>query len=265
MDLGFIGFDEINPLITSDRRVISSYLQANEKENSRKLIRSSVEFEGEFYVLIRNFAKENKSDCVLWANALELALEVNNKWQLQLSCNFPNYSNITNLPEIAIWLMSNEARKDFMIGMNEDFLKNNSLRNNDKILTFNQFVIITRASPAKSLGLGNIKGNLGAGAEGDINILDIDLREIDSEKDHKKIKEVLSNIEYVIKAGKIIKSKDLIDLTSHGQIFWSEGKIDNNNAQIILSKKREFYQKYSSMFYESYKISIENKHLKKID
>jgi formylmethanofuran dehydrogenase subunit A len=265
LDLGFIGFDEINPLITSDRRVISVLPQSNEKESSRKLVRSSVEFEGEFFVSIRSFAKSNESDCILWANALELALGVNNKWQLQLSFNFPNYSNITNVPEIATWLMSAKARNDFMIDMNEDFLKTTALQNNAKTLTFNDFVILTRASPANSLGLGNIKGNLGPGAEADINVLDINLSEIDSEKDYEQIKEALSKIEYVIKAGKIVKNQDLIDSSPQGRIFWSEGKIDNKDAQTILSKKREFYQKYSSMYYESYKISIDNKYLKKID
>ncbi|MHA1489985.1 MAG: amidohydrolase family protein [Promethearchaeota archaeon] len=265
IDLGFIGFNPINPLITSDRRLIASILQSEKNNNSKKIIRSAVEFEGDFFSTLRSFYKEKYKDCILWANAIELALDINNKWQLQLTVNFPNYASINDLPEIATWLMNNTARNNFMNDMNKDFLNKNSLKNNDKTLTFNEFVIISRASPALSLGLGNIKGNLGPGADADINILNINLEDINIASDYSKLKNALSNIEHVIKAGEIIKKQEMIDLNSQGKIFWSEGKIDTKEKTTLLLKKEEFYQKYSSMFYDSYKISIENKYLRKID
>lgn len=265
LDLGFVGFNPINPLITSDRRLIASILQSEENKNFKKIIRSAVEFEGDFFSTLRSFNKKKYKDCILWANAIELALDINNKWQLQLTVNFPNYASINDLPEIATWLMSNTARNNFMKDMNKDFLNKNSLKSNDKTLTFNEFVIISRASPALSLGLGNIKGNLGPGADADINILNVNLEEIDFTNDYSKLKNALSNIEHVIKAGDIIKNQDIIDLNPQGKIFWCEGKTDIKEKTTIFLKKKEFYQKYSSMFYDSYKISIENKYLRKID
>ncbi len=264
IDLGFVGFNEINPLITSDRRLIDTLLNDENLEKSRKVISSAVEFEGDTFATLRSFDKMNLHDCIIWANALDIALKVNNKWQLQLSVNFPNYAHINDIPRIATWLISKEARDKFMAGMNENFLKNNTLLDNDKILTFKDFVILTRASPAKSLGLANIKGNLGTGADADINILDLNLNDTDISKNYELFQEALSNLDYVIKAGEIIKHGEKIDLNPQGKIFWSKGKVDVENKDLIMNSKRDFYQKYGSIFYKSMEISISNNFLREI-
>ena len=209
--------------------------------------------------------KKNITDCYLWANALDIALTVKNIWQLQFSINFPNYANITDVPEIATWLINKSARDDFMKDMNGEFLKDNPLINNNNTLTFNEFVILTRASPAKSLGLGSIKGNLGVGSDADINILNININDIDLSKDSNGFKTTLSNIEYVIKAGNIIKEQEKIDLSHQGKIFWSQGKPEKEDKSLIMKSKKDFYQKYGSIFYDSLKISIENEILREIN
>ena len=137
--------------------------------------------------------------------------------------------------------------------------------NNENSLTFNDFIIISRASPAKSLGLGKIKGSLGVNADGDLNILDININEIDPIKDYQDLKKSLGNIEYVIKAGEVVKKDKDLDLKPTGKIFWAEGAITKEDKSIIVNKKKEFYEKYSSIFYNSLKISVEDKYLRKID
>jgi len=264
LDLGFIGFNQINPLITSDRRLIDSLLTANNNEDAHKLIRAAVEFEGDTFATFRNFDKKNIANCYLWANALDITLNVKNVWQLQFSINFPNYANIKDVPEIATWLVSKSARDAFMREMNDEFLKKNML-DNDKTLTFNEFVILTRASPAKSLGLGSIKGNLGIGSDADINILNLNINEIDISKDPDSIKTALNNIKYVIKAGRIIKQNEKIDLSHQGKIFWSQGKPEKKDKSLLMKSKKEFYEKFGSVFYDSLKISIENSILREIN
>ncbi len=264
LDLGFIGFDQINPLITSDRRLIDSLLKADNSETIHKLIRAAIEFEGDTFATFRNFNKKNIANCYIWANALDIALSIKNIWQIQFSINFPNYANITDVPEIATWLVSKSTRDNFMKDMNSEFLKDNSLINNDKTLTFNEFVILTRASPAKSLGLGSIKGNLDVGADADINIIDININEIDISKNPNSIKTALSDIEYVIKAGNIIKEQEKIDLSHQGKFFWSQGKPEKEDKSLIMKSKKDFYEKFGSIFYDSLKISIEKESLREI-
>ena len=259
--LSFIGFNKINPLITSDRRLIQSILNV---VNANKLISSAVEFEGDSFASIRNLSKENYNICNLWANAIDLALNVKNKFQLSFTLNFPNYANITDIPEITTWLISSQARDKFMEGMNENFLKDNKLLNNDEVLNFSDLVCLTRASPAKLLGIGSIKGNLGLGADADINILDININEIDLSQNYERFKKHLENIDFVIKSGKVVKKQNNIDLNVQGNILWSKGKTDPEGRDLIISKKKEFYQKYSSLFYEAYNANVSNKILREI-
>ncbi len=261
LDLGFLGFNEINPLITSDRRLINSIIKP---ENPKKLISSAIEIEGDSFSTIRTFDKKNEADCILWANAIDLALNIRNKYQIQSSLNFPNYANITDMPHIATWLMSSEARNIYMKEMNSTFQNKTNLKDNENTLTFHDFIIITRASPAKSLGLGKIKGNLGIEADGDLNILNIDLTDIDLNKEYNELIKALSNIDHVIKAGAVVKKKDNIYLNNQGKIFWSNGQLKKENVSMILSKKKEFYQKYGSIFYNSFNNLIDSKYLRKI-
>ncbi len=262
IDVAFIGFDPINPLITSDRRLINSI---DILENPYKLIRCAVEFEGDYFVSLRTFDKSNLNACTLWGNALDLALNIKDKLQLSFSLNYPNYANILDIPEIATWLVSKDARDNFMRGMNNNFITNHTLSNEEKSLSFSEFVTITRSSPAKSLGLGKIKGNLGIGADADINILDINIDNVDISKSYETLKIALQSLDYVIKAGEIVKNHNKIDLSLNGLIFWSSGKPNTEERESVLSRKRDFYQKYSSLFYNSTKCSVEAHVLRKID
>lgn len=262
LDLGFIGFDDINPLITSDRRLINNHMK---KENGEiKVIRTANETEGDSFVSFRKFDKKNRDHCMLWANSLELALKTENKWQIQLSFNFPHYSHVKNLPKIVSWLISVKARENLMKNMNSEFLNDTSLNEITDILTFNDIITITRASPAKSLGISEMKGNISPGADGDVNIIDIDLDEIDISKEYDKVEKSLENIEYVIKGGKIIKKKDKIDLESNGKIFWTEGRTKIDERKKYMEKKKQFYQKYYSTFYENLENTVDEQYLRKI-
>ncbi|MFX0033378.1 MAG: amidohydrolase family protein [Candidatus Hodarchaeota archaeon] len=261
LDLGILGFDPINPLITSDRRLINSI---NSSASPFKLITMATESEGDSFSTLRTFSKKHKDSCIYWANALSLALNIKNKWQIQLSLNFPNYSHIKNIPEIASWLMSRKAREEFQSNMNQEFLKNNLLKNEEKELNFNEYIIISRSSPAKSLGIGSIKGNLGINADGDINILNLNINEIDTSKDYQLLEESFKNIEFVIKGGKVIKHQMNMNTDYSGQIFWSKGKIDSKDANSIINKKKEFYQKYMSVFYDTLNYSIDERYLREI-
>jgi len=235
----------------------------NNSTNPYKLIRSSVETEGDSFATLRKFSKKKKEDCVMWANAIDLALSLS-PWQLQFSVNYPNYSNIINLPEIASWLISTNVREHFMGDMETSFLKDNVLISNNKTLTFNDFIILTRSSPAKSLGIGSIKGNLGLGADGDLNILDLNLTTTDISKDFEIFKSALSNIEFVIKAGEVIKNHEKVNLNSSGKLFWASGKSEKEDTKTILRKKEDFYQKYYSNFYDSYTITTKKEILRNI-
>lgn len=266
LDLGFITFEKISPLITGDKRLFNRYWTDPSKNAPHKIISSAVEFEGDFFATLRSLRKNDKAACLMWANAIDLALNIQNKWQVQLSLNYPNHGNITQIADVATWLMSSEARKAFISELTKEIAYEEIIPNFDSQLSFNDFIIISRASPAKSLGIERMKGHLGTGADADVNILDINLSEIDPSKDHVSLKQALDDVNQVIKGGMVVKKQDAIDMNARGQILWSEGSIDESiNKTSIMNKKKEFYTKYYSIFYDSLKTSIDNKYLRKID
>ena len=261
LDLGCLGFNKINPLITSDRRLINSL---SKSENNYNIIRSAIELEGDAFATHRMFDKNIKKDCIIWSNAIDLALNIKNKYQVQFSINYPNYANITDVPEISTWLLSEQARGKFIETMDPSYKAITNLLNIPKSLSFNEFVIMTRASPARSLGLNKIKGHLGNGADGDMNILDMNASDLDLNKDWESLKKSLKSIEYVIKKGEIIKKNDEINLNKEGKIIWTKGNAPDDPSGYIMKKKREFYQKYTSFFYDFYQVNISPKDLLQI-
>ena len=265
VDLSFVGFNPINPLITSDRRKISSRITMDSGNDLHQIISSAIEFEGDSFVSLRTFSKDNYDDCTLWANALDLALNIKEKSQICFSLNFPNYGNITDVPEIITWLVSKKARDTYMEGMNSEFLKTNNVQNINGTLNFSEILYLTRISPAKCLGLSKVKGNLGVGADADVNVIDLNMGEINLSKDYELLRKALSNLDYVIKSGEVVKKQNNINLNENGSIFWSEGKLEAEQKDFIISKKKEFYQKYSSLFYDSYQVSINPSLLRKIN
>lgn len=261
LDLSFVGFNQINPLITSDRRLLLTMITMDSNDNPDNLISSAIEFEGDSFISLRTLDKSKIQDCILWGNAIDLALNIKNKSQICFSLNYPNYSNITDIPEIATWLVSKEARDNFMKGMHEEFVKKSILNDNNHVLNFIDFVRLTRVNPAICLGIGSMKGNLGTGSDGDINILDIDITQMDISKNYEEFKRSLSNIEYVIKSGRIVKKRQLFDLNLGGLIFWTKGKPKTEEKEFVLTRKKDFYQKYASLFYDSYQVSVNNSSL----
>ncbi len=264
LDLGFISFNPINPLITSDRRLINKYLDKKKTPKKYPIIKGAFESEGDHFETFRTLKKNNSEYCRLWSNALNLALRIKDKWKLQFSINFPNYAHLTDIPEILSWLLNKNSRNTFMENMNNEFKQDNPIFSIENIFSINDLIIITRASPAKSLGLGDIKGNLGIGADADINILNINLQEKDSASQIDEIKKAFSDIDTVIKNGIIVKQGEKINLNHKGALYWSKGTVNTQNYKKIMDKKKEFYKKYSSIFYESLKPNTDKIKLIKI-
>ena len=261
LDVGFVGFNPINPILTSDRRLINSFNGSNQNPT---ILRASLESEGDCFIALREFKKSNINHCQMWGNALDIALNMENKWQVQFTVNFPIYSDIRNTPQIYEWLLNSKARETFMSDMNPQFLKQHPLVNNSNEYSFNDLIIITRASPAKSLGLGDFKGNLGPGADADINILDLNINTSKNAKDTKSIIKAFENIEYILKEGNIVKKQNELFLDYHGKIFWSNGKTKIEESDKLINKKKEFYQKYSSVFYDSFDTTIKKEILREV-
>jgi formylmethanofuran dehydrogenase subunit A len=136
-----------------------------------------------------------------WAIGLELFLLVNDPWRVFLTTDHPNGGPFTCYPHLIRLLMDKTFRKSVMGTVNQDALKYSSLSTLDREYSLYEIAIMTRAGPAKSLGLQD-RGHLGVGACADITVYEDNP---DREAMFATPELVFKNGELIVRNGKIVK------------------------------------------------------------
>jgi len=104
-----------------------------------------------------------------WAIGLEWYLLVEDPWRVVMSTDHPNGGSFLAYPHIIRLLMDRTYRRDVLKKCPAQVAERSTLADLDREYTLNEIAIITRAGPARILGLNN-KGHLGVGADADITI-----------------------------------------------------------------------------------------------
>ncbi len=104
-----------------------------------------------------------------WAIGLELFLLIDDPWRVFFTTDHPNGAPFTTYPEIFALLMSRQVREKAMEGLSKRALSLSTLPELTREYTLDDIAIMTRAAPAKLLGLKD-RGHLGAGALADVAV-----------------------------------------------------------------------------------------------
>ncbi|MGH6762026.1 MAG: formylmethanofuran dehydrogenase subunit A [Phyllobacterium sp.] len=104
-----------------------------------------------------------------WAVGLELFLLVNDPWRVFFTTDHPNGAPFTAYPELFELLMSRDARNAKATELNQSALELTTLSSISREYNFDEIAIMTRAAPAKLLGLKD-RGHLGSGAIADVAV-----------------------------------------------------------------------------------------------
>ncbi len=104
-----------------------------------------------------------------WAAGLEWYLLVQDPWRVAMSTDHPNGGSFLAYPHVIRLLMDREYRREVLRSTPERVRERSLLRDLDREYSLREIAIITRAGPARILGLTN-KGHLGPGADADITI-----------------------------------------------------------------------------------------------
>ena len=104
-----------------------------------------------------------------WAIGLEWYLLVDDPWRIAMSTDHPNGGSFQAYPEIISLLMDRERRLEVLAGAPPAVADRCLLKDLDREYTLGELAIITRAAPARMLGLSH-KGHLGPGADGDVTL-----------------------------------------------------------------------------------------------
>jgi formylmethanofuran dehydrogenase subunit A len=137
------------------------------------------------------YRERNYVHALQWGIGLELFLLSRDPWRLVLSTDHPNGGSFLSYPRLIRLLMDREFRNEQIARVNKRAMRNTVLGDDlDREYTLEEIAIITRAGPARLLGLRD-KGQLGVGADADITIYD----------DREDREEMFAAPRYVIKDG----------------------------------------------------------------
>jgi formylmethanofuran dehydrogenase subunit A len=118
------------------------------------------------------YRERNYVHALQWGIGLELFLLSRDPWRLVLSTDHPNGGSFLSYPRLIRLLMDREFRNEQIGRVNKQAMKRTVLLDDlDREYTLEEIAIITRAGPARLLGLRD-KGHLGVGADADITIYD---------------------------------------------------------------------------------------------
>lgn len=130
---------------------------------------------------------------VQWAVGLELFLLIADPWRVFFTTDHPNGAPFTVYPKLFELLMSRDARKEMASTLSRPALAHSTLASIDREYTMEEIAIMTRAAPAKLLGLAD-RGHLGAGAVADVAVY----------RKGKDIAKMLGRAELVFKNGDLV-------------------------------------------------------------
>ncbi len=210
------------------------------KGHSRqKWVNADTECESGCGIVPFTYQEHSYMHTLQWAIGLELFLLSADPWRVVLSTDHPNGGSFMSYPRLIKLLMDKSFRREEMKRVNQKALNKCGLRDLEREYTLNEIAIITRAGPARALGL-NCKGQLGAGADADITIYD--------EQDDKEM--MFNAPRYVIKAGvPIIENHEFRNDTA-GKLFHIAPEYDKKIEEVV----QPFFESYYSIEFENYAV-----------
>ncbi|MFO8020434.1 MAG: formylmethanofuran dehydrogenase subunit A [Promethearchaeia archaeon] len=215
-----------------------------------KWINGQVEGESGSGIVPYYFDPKVGVNAIQWAIGLELALLVDNPWQVFMTTDHPNGGPFIYYPKIVRWLMDRKSRNDMLDNVCSPKAKSQTqLYDIDRELSLYEIAVMTRAGTSKVLGLDD-RGHLGIGGIGDVSIFDLD----PEESDGHAIEKAFSNAAYTIKDGKIVVKDGEIVSSPLGTTLISEGQIDDRKFEATLGSVKGRWRDHYSINFNNYEI-----------
>ncbi len=214
---------------------------------------SDVETDGASGIVPYKYKEKSYVNTVQWVIGLEITLLVQDISRVFIATDHPNAGLFTDYPLVFSWLMSKKAREETMKKLSQKALKKSALPAIDRELTLYDIALMTRASPAKLLGLENTKGHLGIGADADVAIYDIDPMNMDLSKDYNKVIQGFRKAWLVIKNGEIVvRDGEIINPLVTGSTYYASPEVpvslEKDLYKAIYNKIKQYY----TITYESF-------------
>jgi len=162
--------------------------------SGRKWVNIDVELETGCGIVPHSYAERAAVAALQWAVGLELFLLSADPWRVVLSTDHPNGGSFQSYPALIQLLMDRGFRDAQLKRVNARLLAGTALADGlAREYTLNEIAIVTRAGPARLLGLRH-KGHLGVGADADVTVYSRD----------PDIARMFATPRYVVKGGELV-------------------------------------------------------------
>ena len=234
-DVGQIMFGQT---VTASADTMSQY-KNHHFAHPKKWICADIECDAGCGIVPFEYQDKNFVNSLQWAIGLELFLLIKDPWRIYLTTDHPNGAAFTAYPKLIKLLMNKSFRDSEFEKINKQAQKSSVLSNLKREYSLYDIAILTRAGPAKVLGLNNI-GHLGVGAKANITVY--------NDKEDKE--EMFENPFMVFKDGNLIVKNGKIQKVFNGKIYTAETDFDKSIEKDIGS----YFQNYMGRKIESFKI-----------
>ncbi len=243
-DIGQITLDNTTTM-TAD----APFEQHLSKLLGNKWVSRDVELECGGGVVPYNYSGKNPVNSVQWAIGLELTLLAEDLSRLCLSTDHPNAGPFTRYPRVISWLMSMRAREESAKKMNKAVSKRSMLFSIDREFSLYEIATITRASPARILGI-DYKG-IAPGAKADLALYDLSPEETDGER----IERAFGRAKYTILNGEIVVNDGRVSSSKPGKTIYVERDVKDPDIE---GEIELFFRKRYSVAISNYKLNSLN-------
>ena len=238
IDVGFVTLDETTTM-TAD----GPFEHHLTELNHLKWANADVELETAAGVVPYIYSPDIFVSGIQWAVGLEIALLSKDPMRCYITTDHPNAGPFTRYPRIFKWLMSAKAREEQIKAFkaSDKVVNATEIANIDRELTLYEIAQMTRAGPAKCLGLAGMYGGLKPDQDADVAVYDFN-----PEKEHKpmEIEDAFSEVKYLFKTGvPIIMDRKFVS-EGRKRTLWVDAKV-NENPQVVRDVKEKFLKYYT--------------------
>ena len=236
-DVGQVMFGK-STIMTADAPL--AYL-LRDYSKDRRWVNSDTECEGGCGIIPFAYQERIHTHALQWGIGLELFLLTKDPWRMVLSTDHPNGGSFMSYPRLIRLLMDSAFRREEIAKVNRRAMRKTVLLDGlDREYTMQEIAIVTRAGPARLLGLTN-KGHLGVGADADVTIY-----EEDDDKER-----MFSTPRYVIKDGVPIIDDHEFRNDHAGRVLHVAPAYDPAIEEVI----RPFFDSYYSIQFDNYAVA----------
>ena len=235
-DVGQIMFGQT---ITTSGDTMMQYF-GHEHAHPKKWTVMDIECEAGCGVIPFRYRDKSFVNALQWAIGLEIFLQVSDPWRIFLTTDHPNGAPFTSYPHLIKLLMDRSFRNDALGIIHTDAQKMSNLASMEREYSLYEIAIMTRAAPAKILGLSNY-GHLGDGANADITVY---RKQDDIEQMFAKPAMVFKNGTLIVKDGEVIE-------TVQGVTHVTKPEYDRN----IEKPLKKYFDDYQTIAMSNFKIS----------